>query len=186
MPNNFVSFLIATALLFSAPVFADELTLIVQQDLDALGYEPGSTDGEMTMQTAIAISKFQAEYDLAVTGEASPQLAGILKAVGRGKYQPATSDPAPVKQTNQAGLQAKQQACLQQKMAEAQANQKKKRGFGRLLSAVTRTAYQYGNYDLAKNVGDIYAANATADDLAAAAKDLGLTEDDLAACQNPG
>jgi hypothetical protein len=74
---------------------------------------------------------------------------------------------------------------LQQKMQEAQAANKKKRGFGRLLSAVTRTAGQAGNYDLARATGNIYSATATADDLSAAAKDLGLTEDDIAACQNP-
>ena len=68
-------------------------------------------------------------------------------------------------------------------MAEAQAKQKKKRGFGRLLSAVSRTAFQSGNYDVGRTVDDVYAANATADDLAAAAKDLGLTEDDLEECR---
>ena len=53
------------------------------------------------------------------------------------------------------------------------------------MSAVTRTAAQQGNYGLARTTSDIYSASATADDLAAAAKDLGLTEDEVAACQNP-
>ena len=53
------------------------------------------------------------------------------------------------------------------------------------MSAVTRTAMQGGNYDLARTTSDVYNASATADDLAAAAKDLGLTEDDIAACENP-
>jgi hypothetical protein len=44
---------------------------------------------------------------------------------------------------------------------------------------------QDGNYDLARTTSDIYSASATADDLSAAAKDLGLTEDDIAACENP-
>jgi hypothetical protein len=75
---------------------------------------------------------------------------------------------------------------LQEKAAAAQASQKKKRGFGRLVSAVARTAGQTGNYDFARTASNVYSANATAEDLAAAAKDLGLTEDDVAACQNPG
>jgi hypothetical protein len=75
---------------------------------------------------------------------------------------------------------------LQEKMAAAQAAQKKKRGFGKLLSAVTRTAVDAGNYDIAQKTSDIYSASATADDLASAARDLGLTEDEVAACQNPG
>lgn len=79
----------------------------------------------------------------------------------------------------------KQQACLEEKVAAAQASQKKKRGFGRLMSAVTRTAGSFGNHDIAEKMGDVYSANATADDLAAAAKDLGLTEDDIVACKNP-
>jgi len=178
-----LSILMAAAMLFSAPTNADELTQMVQQDLAAMGYDTGGTDGEMTMQTAVAISKFQAENNLEVTGQASPQLAGILKAVGRGRYQPATVGAAPVARPTQADLQARQQACLQRKMAEAQAAQKKKRGFGRLLSAVTRTAGQQGNYDLMRSVDDVYAANATADDLAGAAKDLGLTENDLEECR---
>jgi hypothetical protein len=78
-----------------------------------------------------------------------------------------------------------QQACLQEKMNAAQASSKKKRGLGRLLSAVSRTASQAGNYDLARTTGEVYSANATAADLSAAAKDLGLTDDDIAACQNP-
>lgn len=180
---------ILAALLVAAPVVADELTQIVQQDLHALGYDPGSTDGEMTMQTAIAISKFQAEHDLEVTGESSPQLAGVLKAAGRGQYQPPTATTAPVAQSNQVNLQAQQQACLQEKMAEAQAKQKKKRGFGSLMRAVSRTATQFGNNDLAQTISatsyDIYNVNATAADLESAAKDLGLTTDEMEECRNP-
>jgi hypothetical protein len=67
----------------------------------------------------------------------------------------------------------------------SEAANKKKRGVGRLLSAVSRSASRSGNYDLARTTGDIYSASATADDLSAAAKDLGLTDDDIAACQNP-
>jgi hypothetical protein len=59
---------------------SDELTQRIQRDLVALGYEPGSISGEMTVDTAVAISKFQAENDMDVTGSVSPQLAGILAA----------------------------------------------------------------------------------------------------------
>jgi len=173
----------------AASAVADDLTQMVQQDLVTLGYEPGATNGEMTTATIVAISKFQAENQLEVTGEVTPQLAGVLKAGIKKQSSPGAAAPAmnvnapPAR--SQAELQAAQQACLQQKMAEAQAAQKKKRGFGRLMSAVTRTAMQAGNYDVGRTANDIYAANATADDLSAAAKDLGLTEDAVAACQNP-
>ena len=183
-------YLVALILFMPALAGADELTQMVQQDLVTLGYNPGATNGEMTTTTIVAISKFQAENDLEVTGEVTPQLAGVLKAAIKKQSQPATAAApvdvnAPPPAQTPAQLQAAQQACLQQKIAEAQAGQKKKRAFGRIMSAVTRTAFRAGNYDLARTVNDVYAANATADDLAAAAKDLGLTEDAVAACQNP-
>ena len=166
---------------------ADELTMMIEKDLAALGYETGAVDGEETMETVVAISKFQAENGMEVTGEVTPQLAGILSAkaanpdLETGAAPAATAEPAP----DPAALQAAQQACLQEKMAAAQAKQKKKRGFGKLLGAVTRTAARGGNYEVARTAGDIYSATATADDLASAARDLGLTEDEIAACQTP-
>ena len=53
---------------------------MVQNHLQALDYDPGNTDGDVTTQTIVAISQFQAENDLAVTGEVTPQLVGILSA----------------------------------------------------------------------------------------------------------
>ncbi len=161
----------------------DGLLQMIQEKLARLGYKPGNTDGLASTETAIAISQFQAERGMPVTGEASPQLAGIL-AAETGRQGGGAQPPAPAQSDEQA-LQAARQACLQEKMAAAQQKQKKKRGFGRLMSAVSRTAMNSGDYDLARKTSDIYSASATADDLAAAAKDLGLTEDDIEACQNP-
>jgi peptidoglycan hydrolase-like protein with peptidoglycan-binding domain len=59
---------------------ADELVQIIEEQLDALGYDTGAVDGEATVKTAVAISQFQAENGMPVTGEPSPQLAGILSA----------------------------------------------------------------------------------------------------------
>jgi hypothetical protein len=64
---------------------ADELeggnvTASVQKHLQALGYDVGNTNGEMSMETTIAISTFQAEKGMEVTGEPSPQLLGVLSA----------------------------------------------------------------------------------------------------------
>jgi peptidoglycan hydrolase-like protein with peptidoglycan-binding domain len=176
-----------------AAVSADQLTQIVQQDLQALGYAPGNTQGEATTETVIAISRFQAENNLEVTGAATPQLAGIIKAKLKERNnpgtvastQPAAAQPA----TDSAALQAAQQACIQQKVANAQASQKKKRGLGSLMRAVSRTATQMGGGSTAaaisQSTSDIYNVNATAADLESAAKDLGLTTDDLEACRNP-
>lgn len=184
------------ALCISTTVSADELTQMAQQDLVTLGYDPGNTDGNVTTQTVIAISKFQAEHDMEVTGEVSPQLIGTLRAAITQQNQPVggatkvAATPAPMTPEQQAAdLQVRQQACLQEKYATAQAKQKKKRGFGRLLSAVARTSAQVGggamSRDIYQTTNDIYNVNATAEDLSAAAKDLGLTEDEVEECRNP-
>lgn len=188
---------------FSKDALADDLTRMVQTDLVTLGYDPGNTDGEATTQTIVAISKFQAEHDLAVTGEVTPQLAGVIKAQIKKQGQPAAaaapavaanaparaSESAPAAAQSPAALQAAQQACIQQKMEARQEAQKKKRGFGRLLRAVSRTSSQFGGGglagDIARTSNEIYNVNATAEDLSAAARDLGLTEEELEECRNP-
>lgn len=178
---------VVALLLVGAPFSAnaDELLQMIQKDLVTLGYEPGNTDGEVSTATTVAIAKYQAEHDMPVTGEASPLLAGIISA----EVDKQAADGSPASAAAQARtpeeLAAAQQACLQRKMADAQAANKKKRGFGSLMSAVSRAAGMGGNYDVAKTAGDVYNTAATANDLASAAKDLGLTEDEVAACQNP-
>lgn len=178
---------------------ADDLTKIIQQDLVTLGYDPGSVDGEATTKTIVAISKFQAEHDLAVTGEATPQLAGVIKAAISQQGQPAAaasapatarpSAPAAAPVRDEAALRAAQQACLQQKMADAQEAQQKKRGFARLARAVSRTAARIGGDDVSREVAqlssDVYTADSIASDFLGAADDLGLTESDIEACRNP-
>lgn len=174
-----------------APAVADELTQIIQKDLIALGYDPGNIQGELSTETIVAISKFQAENNLDVTGEPSPQLAGVIKARmknGSGPGQ-AASLPAQAAQPNPQALQAAQQACLREKVEAAQASKKKKRGFGSLMKAVANTATRFGGNDLARQLSetqrDVYDVNATASDWDRAAKDLGITTEDIEACQNP-
>lgn len=182
----FLAAAVLAALCFSPLAGADELTEIIQKDLVVLGYDPGNISGEMTMETVVAISKFQAENSLEVTGEASPQLAGIIKARISGRSGGAVA-AAPA-QPDPAALRAAQQACLEEKVAAAE-KPKKKRGFGSLVRAVANTASRYGGGDLTRAISetsrDVYDANATADDWARAAEDLGLTTDDIEDCQNP-
>ena len=61
-------------------LYSDNMTLMVQRMLENLGYDVGGLDGKLGVQTMIAISEFQAEKGHKVTGEPSPQLAGILSA----------------------------------------------------------------------------------------------------------
>ena len=52
----------------------------IQRHLVTLGYEPGNTDGLVDTMTKVAISQFQAEHGLAVTGEPSTSLLDALTA----------------------------------------------------------------------------------------------------------
>jgi hypothetical protein len=61
-------------------LYSDNLTQMVQRHLEALGYEPGNTTGDLSTDTIIAISQFQAEHGLKATGEVTPQLVGVLSA----------------------------------------------------------------------------------------------------------
>lgn len=183
--------LITLAMILAGGVVqADELTMMVERDLATLGYATGAVDGDETMETVIAISKFQAENQMEVTGEVTPQLAGVLSAkVSNPNPEPVSAGAPPVESdpvSEQAALQAAQRACLEEKMQKEQEKQQKKRGIAHLMSAVTRTAGQQGNYDIAQKMNDVSQANATFDDLAAAAKDFGLSNKQIAKCENPG
>ena len=56
------------------------LVEMIQGDLKTLGLYDGPVDGELNKPTVVAISRFQAENGMEVTGEATPQLAGVLSA----------------------------------------------------------------------------------------------------------
>ena len=175
---------------------ADELTQIVQQDLTAMGYDTGGTDGTATTKTIIAVSRFQSEHNLEVTGEITPQLAGVIKATMSKQSSPATASNAAAAATTQvspqqagADLKARQEACLQEKVAAAEDMARMKSGLSKLFSAVSRTASRYGAGDVATEIStttsDASSVNATITDLEGAAKDLGISQSDIDACQNP-
>ncbi len=194
MPKWFALILFSLALGVSGGAYAQDADLVktAQMDLISLGYEPGNIQGELDTGTIVAISKFQAENNMDVTGEVTPQLIGALRAAKNKGAQagnaPAAAAPAAPPQP-QLSLQERQQNCLQEKYAAAQERNKKKRGMMRLLSAVTRTSSQFGSGDLARTINQTastaYNVNATADDLEQAGKDLGLTPSEMEECRNP-
>jgi peptidoglycan hydrolase-like protein with peptidoglycan-binding domain len=159
----------------------DPLVQSIQRDLVALGYDPGNTRGELSTPTVVAISKFQAENNLEVTGEATPQLAGILAA----KRDAAASSTATASSGTES-LEEAQAACLQQKI---DAVKKKKQGFGRFMKAAANTASRYGGTKVSNEVerasAEAYKADATAKDLEEAADALGLSKADIESCRNP-
>jgi hypothetical protein len=114
---------------------------------------------------------------------AVPAMAGfgdLIRHAQTGMAQP--------KQDGQS-LQQAREACLQRKIDEAQAKKKKKKRFGKFLGAVGRIAGRHATGGLATDVSrvstSVYEAGATARDLKDAAEALGISEDDIAACENP-
>jgi peptidoglycan hydrolase-like protein with peptidoglycan-binding domain len=180
----------------SGMVFADELTQIVQQDLTAMGYDTGGTDGTASTRTIIAVSRFQSEHNLEVTGEITPQLAGVIKAAmaqqngsSAAAAAPAAASAQVSPQQAQAELESRQEACLQEKVESAKQTAQLKSGLGKLLNAVSRTASRFGGGDVATQIStttsDASSIDATITDLEGAAKDLGISQSDIDACKNP-
>lgn len=64
----------------------------IQQRLAVLGYDPGPADGFMGPRTQAAISQFQSDFDLAVTGEPSADLLARLRTM---RQAPGTFDSVP-------------------------------------------------------------------------------------------
>jgi len=91
--------------------------------------------------------------------------------------------------TDDDDLSARQQACLEEAAANAARKkeaEKKKKGFGKLLGAMSRTASRFGLTDKIGEINrDVYNANATANDVAIMAEELGITTDDVERCRDP-
>lgn len=166
----------------AAPATAgDDLTRRIQRDLVALGYEPGSINGEMSVDTAVAISRFQAENGLEVSGEVSPQLAGILAARvgamrdgGQAAAAPATAAgqaAAPPSASAQSGADCVPKAAEEASDASRNASRLARAG-GRLFS-------RFGGDEARAQVAD---ATATAADVAEVADVVS----DLTACEPGG
>jgi hypothetical protein len=114
---------------------------------------------------------------------AAPPVPSAVAAASSSTGSAAVPTPSSNVPDDAAARRRAEEACLKNKMAKAEAAQKKKRGFGTLLNAASRAAGMLGNQDLVKTAGDVGTATATAGDLASAARDLGITEDEIAACQ---
>lgn len=98
----------------------------------------------------------------------------------------AASAPASAANTE---LADEQQACLQAaaaRAAEKKQAEKATKGFGRLMGSLARTANRFGLGDLSEVTRGIYDADATADDVSVIAEELGISEDEVERCRQPG
>ncbi len=118
--------------------------------------------------------------------ESTKRPASTSKQVATAPPENAATGSTSTSARDPQALEAAQQACLNEKIKQAQSAQKKKRGLSSLFSAVARTASHFGaDQVMARLTNNVNTANATAEDLASAAKDLGVSEDEIAACQDP-
>lgn len=139
-------------------------------------------------EVAIEVHSILVNPDPAALQASATGVAGLNGAAAA--FQPGgstttatpTGAPAPATAAQPGPGKTAQQACLEEKIRKQQAAQKKKQGMGKLLGAMGRVAGQFGGAELARAANDAMTAQATADDLAAAARDLGITEDEIATC----
>ena len=61
---------------------ADGLVAQIQSGLRAYGYDDLVVDGRMGQQTATAIQRFQLDYGMKITGEASKRVLDKLRDIG--------------------------------------------------------------------------------------------------------
>jgi peptidoglycan hydrolase-like protein with peptidoglycan-binding domain len=156
----------------TTPASGDQLTQRIQRDLVALGYDPGSINGEMTVDTAVAISKFQAENGMDVSGEASPQLAGILAA----RVGAMRGDNAQVQATARAANTSPNTAEATEtcRPRAVQSTAESSDTSGRLARAGGRLFSRFGNREAKEQLAEVAA---TASDVAEVADIVGdLTE----------
>ena len=123
---------------------------MIEQDLARLGYDTGPVDGEETLETTIAISKFQAgkragDYGRGLTGTCESTHGGAAwRVLHQRRPRRQRHRPKRLPAIRQRCRQRNRPACRKRVAAAAQAAQKKKRGLGRLLNAAVRTATRSG------------------------------------------
>ena len=88
---------------------------------------------------------------------------------------PAAGDGDDRSSRQQAGLEAAAKQAAEKKQEEDDGI-----GFGQILGSITRTAKRFGLSDIAKMTSD---ADATADDVAVIAEELGISEEDVERCR---
>jgi|GEM_PF-1895935 len=90
------------------------------------------------------------------------------------------NNPPPV---DPAAVQAAQQECLQEKIAAAQESRPRRRGLGGLLGGVGQAVSQIGNLDIAGLAGGLFEPGGSDEDIEERARELGLSEQDIAECR---
>lgn len=86
-------------------------------------------------------------------------------------------------QADTAAVQAAQQACLEQKIEAARESRPRRRGLGGLLGGVGQAVSQIGNLDIGGLGGGLFGSGASDEDIEERARELGLSDEDIAECR---
>ncbi len=161
---------------------ADELVKQIQQDLNALGYDAGTADGQVGVKTQMAIGKFQQTYGLAVDGKPSVSVAIAISEAKAATQPQAVTQTQAVTPTTVAPTVAAQEGCLQQKAEQAQLAQSKTSMFGAITDMAGSVLSSFGQYELVSMLSQAKTVAQQADTIAQLSKDLGITEQQVADC----
>lgn len=113
---------------------------------------------------------------------------GQMMQMGAASQEAATTAPEPAAPADD-DLAVRQQACIESAVqaAENKKSAEATKGLGRLMGKVALTASRFSNSKLLNNASrEIYYANASASDVASIAANLGITEQDVERCKDPG
>lgn len=165
---------LALLVLGATTVSADQLLQSIQRDLAVLGYDPGPADGADDIQTQLAIAKFEDANGMPVTGKASLAVAAAAsnqaKALTSGAAPPPTETA--IEGTRTAAMRDE---CLRRQQQQAQ---QKGSSWRNLATLGTRVAGRLGGVDTAELSEHV----TTAEDVAALADELGLSEAQVEEC----
>ena len=188
-----------TLILFVTSAFADELTLSVEQELERLGYDTGAADGDATLETMIAIAKYQAEHGYAITGEASEKLSGALAkttSIGNApKVRALQPDKSAAIVVSEKGLNAAREACLKDKMmmspSAGMSNRLKNEVKEQMKDQAVQAAIQATGIGMGQQIYQLFSEwesdseSSPTSETQEMAASLWITEDDVNACQRP-
>jgi len=139
-----------------------------------------------TIEVQTLIGQIRVNAGLPDQAEIASSLFGGATGFPGGDAFTANSPSAPSAAATPSVDPAEQQACLQQKIEAAQAaEQPRRRGLGGLLGGIGQAVSQLGNLDIAGLASSLYEPGASDEDIEARARELGLSEQDIADCRTP-
>jgi len=130
---------------------------------------------EGTFQIETVVNSIRVNAGLPDQTEVETGLAAGFAASGSQAASPVNRGDS-----TQGPDRAQQQACIEALVEAKREEQPRRRGLGGLLSGAARAVGQIGDFD----IGGLFDSDASTQDIADEAREMGLTEEDIAGCLN--